>query len=138
MTRSEALKFISENPLAFVATVEGDCPRVRGFMTVRADEKGLLFNTGKSKDVFRQLGRNPKVELCFFSPKTNEQLRVSGTVEFTEDKAVKDAVLEKFKFLKPVVEKQGYGVMAPFFVRKARACHWSFDKNMQPKEWFDL
>ncbi len=138
MNKETALKFINDNPIAFVATAEGNAPRVRAFLTVRADSSGLLFNTGKGKDVWMQLLANPKVELCYYCQKTNEQLRVSGTAEFVEDKQVKAAVLKKFTFLKPAVEKQGDGILAPFFVRKAKACHWTFEKNFKPKDWFEM
>jgi uncharacterized pyridoxamine 5'-phosphate oxidase family protein len=138
MEKSDVYRFINENPVAFVATVEGDTPRVRGFMTVRADEKGLLFNTGTGKDVHRQLGKNPKIELCYYSPAANEQVRVSGRVEFADDPGTREAVLEKFTFLKPVVEKQGPGILAPFYVREAKACHWNFRKNFEAKRWVEL
>jgi len=138
MTRQEILEFISENPVAFFATAEGSQPRVRAMMMVRADEEGLLFNTGKPKDVYEQLLKNPLLELCFYNPKKGEQVRVSGKAEFTQDPTVLDSVLEKFTFLKPVVEEQGYDVLASFFIRHARACHWDFKKNMDPKDWVEL
>jgi uncharacterized pyridoxamine 5'-phosphate oxidase family protein len=138
MNKEEILAFINQNPIAFVGTCEGTEPRVRVLMMVRADDDGILFNTFKTRDIYGQLAENPALEICYFNAETNAMVRVRGMAEFTKDQAVKDAVLEKFTFLKPAVEKAGYDILATFFVRKARASHWTFEKNMQPKEWVDL
>ena len=65
MTKSEILALINANPACHLATVEGNAPRVRGILLYRADENGLVFHTGNTKDLHRQLTRNPKVEFCF-------------------------------------------------------------------------
>ena len=62
----EVLKFLKENPTYFLATAEGDQPRVRPFGTVDIFDGRLTIQTGRKKDVARQIFQNPKVELCGF------------------------------------------------------------------------
>ncbi|MDD1718296.1 MAG: pyridoxamine 5'-phosphate oxidase family protein, partial [Methanoregulaceae archaeon] len=80
----EYLKFANENPVTYVATMDGDQPRVRAFALWFADKTGFYYHTGTTKDVYRQLVTNGKVELCFFStspPPAGRMMRVTGKVE---------------------------------------------------------
>ena len=65
----------------YLATVEGDQPRVRPFGTIHRFEGKLYIQTGKVKDVSKQIHANPQVEICAF--KNGEWLRVAG--ELVED-----------------------------------------------------
>ena len=89
MDAREVIAFANAHPVAWLATADGDQPRVRGFAMWFADETGFYFHTGTTKDVCRQMRENPKVELCFFDPGDGQgagrQLRVAGTVEFLDD-----------------------------------------------------
>ncbi len=138
MTRSEILEFVNKNPMFFLATQDNEQPRVRGLMVVKADENGILFSTGKPKDVFGQLTANPLVELCFYSAEENKQIRISGKVDLVEDLDIKKYVVEKFPFLKAVVEKEGYDVLAPFYLREGKALVWTMETNLSPKEYIDF
>ena len=60
----------------YLATVEGDQPHVRPFGTVDIFDGKLYIQTGKVKDVSKQIAANPKVELCAFDG--GRWLRVSG------------------------------------------------------------
>ena len=77
----EIVKFLKEAETYYLATVEGDQPRVRPFGTAHIFEGKLYIQTGKKKDVSKQLHANPKAELCAF--KGGEWIRVSG--ELVED-----------------------------------------------------
>ena len=59
-------KFLKEAETYYLATVEGDQPRVRPFGTVHIFEGKLYIQTGKVKDVSKQIHANPKVEICAF------------------------------------------------------------------------
>ena len=59
-------KFLKEAETYYLATVEGDQPRVRPFGTAHIFEGKLYIQTGKKKDVSKQLHANPKAELCSF------------------------------------------------------------------------
>jgi pyridoxamine 5'-phosphate oxidase len=102
MNKEEIMQFISENPICFLATVEDDIPRVRGIGTYRADERGILIQISTPKDVYKQLVKNPKVELCYNSLAKGVQLRVNGTAEFLEDQGLKEEVVNARPFLKPM------------------------------------
>ena len=62
----EVEKFLKEAETYYLATVEGDQPRVRPFGTAHIFEGKLYIQTGKKKDVSKQLHANPKAELCAF------------------------------------------------------------------------
>ena len=59
--------FLKKAEVYYLATVEGDQPRVRPFGTVNEFEGKLYIQTGKIKPVSRQLAENPKAEICAFA-----------------------------------------------------------------------
>ena len=77
-------QFLKEAETYYLATVEGDQPRVRPFGTAHLYEGQLYIQTGKVKDVSKQLLANPKAEICAF--KDGEWIRVAG--ELVEDDRV--------------------------------------------------
>ena len=77
----EIVKFLKEAETYYLATVEGDQPRVRPSGTAHIFKGKLYIQTGKKKDVSKQLHANPKAELCAF--KGGEWIRVAG--ELAED-----------------------------------------------------
>ncbi len=72
----EVYDFLKKCGTYYLATVEGDQPRVRPFGTVDLFEGKLYIQTGKVKDVSKQIQKNPKVEVCAFDQE--RWLRVSG------------------------------------------------------------
>ena len=106
MDYQDCIKFANENPVCYIATMDGDQPRVRGFLMWFADENGFYFHTAASKEVCKQLKNNPKVELCFYAPETHpnvgKMMRVAGEVEFLNDIALKARLLEERPFLKAI------------------------------------
>ena len=77
----QVVNFLKEAETYQLATVEGDQPRVRPFGTAHIFDGKLYIQTGKVKDVSKQIHANPKVEICAF--KNGEWLRVAG--ELVED-----------------------------------------------------
>ena len=77
-------QFLKEAETYYLATVEGDQPRVRPFGTAHLYEGKLYIQTGKVKDVSKQLLANPKAEICAF--KDGKWIRVAG--ELVEDDRV--------------------------------------------------
>jgi uncharacterized pyridoxamine 5'-phosphate oxidase family protein len=65
---SECIGFATQNPVTHIATTDGDQPRVRAFAMWFADKSGFYYHTGTPKSVYRQLKKNPKIELCFYAP----------------------------------------------------------------------
>ena len=73
---NEVYEFLKKCGTYYLATVEGDQPRVRPFGTVAVFEGKLYIQTGKIKPVSKQLQANPKAEICAFADGT--WLRVAG------------------------------------------------------------
>lgn len=135
MNQAEVYAFLSANPVFHLATLDGDQPRVRGMLLYRADERGILFQTGKMRELYRQLAANPRVELSFHNGSEEDltQVRVSGTVELLEDLKLKQEIVSKRDFLKPLVEREGYDPLAVFRVTNGVASIWRMSSNLQPK-----
>ena len=91
-------QFLEETGTYYLATVEGDQPRVRPFGTVLYAKDRIYIQTGKVKDVSKQLAANPKAEICAF--KDGKWLRISGELLNDDDRDVKVAMLEKMPSLK--------------------------------------
>jgi uncharacterized pyridoxamine 5'-phosphate oxidase family protein len=81
----------------YLATVEGDQPRVRPFGTVDIFEGKLYIQTGKSKDVSKQIQANPKVEICAFGD--GKWLRVAGTLVRDDRVEAKKHMLDNYPSL---------------------------------------
>jgi uncharacterized pyridoxamine 5'-phosphate oxidase family protein len=140
MNRSEIFGFLNANPVFHLATVEGNKPHVRGLLLYGADENGILFHTGKMKDLHKQLIVNPHVEMCFSNGDFENlvQIRISGTVELVEDIELKKEIVQKREFLKPWVERDGYGLLAVYRMKKGVATVWTMKTNLAPKEFIEL
>lgn len=138
MNKSDVFSFINGSPTFSLATSENQKPHVRVITLFRADENGIIFATGKHKDVYQQLIANPYVELLFWIANEGTQIRISGTAKLFEDLDIKKLVVEKFTFLKPWVEQQGYDQLAPFWLENAQAFVWTQKAEFHPKEYITL
>ena len=138
MTRQEILDFVKANPIFSLATLDGNRPRVRLMMLARVDDQGLLFSTGRDKDVHKQLQGNPAVELCFSSQDNSRQVRIEGMAQAVDDLNLKKEIVEAFPFLKPWVEEQGYEVLIPYRLQSAKACTWTMETNTEPRQFVPL
>lgn len=142
MTKNEIFEAISKNPVFYLATVEGDQPRVRGMLLYRADEEGIIFHTAVEKEVYRQICSNSKAELCFSCNGT--QIRISGELEKLDDPVLKDEIADHPTrgFLKAWKEKgifeNFYDAIAVFRLRHGVAVTWTMETNFAPKEKINL
>ena len=91
-------QFLDEAKAYYLATVEGDQPRVRPFGTALVYEGRLYIQTGKAKSVSRQIAANPKAEICAFQG--GQWLRVAGELVNDDRRAPKVAMLQKYPTLK--------------------------------------
>ena len=137
MNKAEILAFINANRDCHVATVEGNKPHVRAMSIVKADENGIIIETGTFKDVYKQLSANPNVELCFNNYQQGIQIRVSGAVELVDDVELKDEIIAQRPFLKQRVAEGGYEAMGVFRL-KGVAYVWTFATNLAPKTYIQL
>ena len=94
----EVYDFLKSARTYYLATTEGDQPRVRPFGTVDIFEGRLYIQTGKSKSVSKQLQANPKAEICAFDG--GRWLRVSGTLVRDDRIEAKAHMLDNYPELK--------------------------------------
>ena len=115
--------FLKDAGTYYLATVEGDQPRVRPFGTAHIFEGRLYIQTGKIKPVSRQLLANPKAEICAFHNGT--WLRVAG--ELVEDDRVeaRKSMLDAYPSLRKMYDEND-GNTQVFYFKNATATFYSF------------
>ena len=116
-------KFLDEAGTYYLATVEGDQPRVRPFGTALIWEGKLYIQTGKVKNVSRQLAANPKAEICAF--KDGQWIRIAGELVNDDRREPKAAMLEKMPSLKAMYSADDDNTQVLYF-RNAAATFSSF------------
>ncbi len=139
MDLKDCIEFANKNPVCYLATVDGDQPRVRGFLLWYADENGFYFHTGTTKKVCKQLKKNPKIEVCFQAPSQNQaelkMMRLEGKVKFLDDLALKARLLEERPFLKVIgTGKPDDPLFAVFQIYTGEAHFWKMENNMRESE----
>ncbi|MBO4407259.1 MAG: pyridoxamine 5'-phosphate oxidase family protein [Clostridia bacterium] len=115
--------FLDEAKTYYLATVEGDQPRVRPFGTALVYNGRLYIQTGKVKNVSKQLAANPKAEICAFTG--GKWLRIAGELINDDDRAAKEAMLEKVPSLKRMYSADDDNTQVLYF-RNAVATFYSF------------
>lgn len=133
MNEKEMYALMNANPGFHLATVEGDQPRVRGMFLFRADEKGIVFHTASTKDVYAQIQENPKAELCFFGNGT--QIRVTGVLEHVVDEELKKEIFNhpSRKFLQAWKENGIDHLLQIFRMKNCEAVTWTMETNFAEK-----
>ena len=96
----EVVKFLKACGAYFLATADGDQPRVRPFGTANIFEGKLYIQTGKSKDCSKQIQKNGKVEICAMNKAGNEWVRIAGTLVRDDRREPKVDMLEHYPELK--------------------------------------
>ena len=119
----EVYDFLKSAGTYYLATVEGDQPRVRPFGTVDIFEDRLYIQTGRSKDVSKQLAANPKAELCAF--KDGTWLRVCGELVDDDRLEPKVHMLDSYPELKAMYSPDDGNTQVLYF-KNATAVFSSF------------
>ena len=122
----EVQEFLKSAQTYYLATVEKDQPRVRPFGTAEIFEGKLYIQTGKKKDVFKQLEENPKAEICAF--KDGVWLRVAGKLVYDNRIEAEEDMLEKNPGLKKMYAA-GDGNTAVLYFEDAKATFSSFTEE---------
>ena len=117
------VQFLKEAETYYLATVEGDQPRVRPFGTAHIFEGKLYIQTGKVKDVSKQIHANPKVEICAF--KNGEWLRVAGELVEDDRREARQSMLDAYPSLQNMYSA-GDGNTEVFYFKNATATFSSF------------
>ena len=118
-----AVDFLKNAEVYYLATVDGDQPRVRPFGTAHVFEGKLYIQTGKVKDVSKQIHANPKVEVCAF--KDGQWLRIAG--ELVEDDRIeaRQSMLDAYPSLQGMYSADD-GNTEVFYFKNATATFSSF------------
>ena len=119
----EVVKFLKDAEVYYLATVEGTQPRVRPFGTAHIFEGKLYIQTGKVKEVSKQLHSNPKSEICAF--KDGQWLRVSGELVEDERREAKQSMLDAYPSLQKMYSADD-GNTEVFYFKDAKATFSSF------------
>ena len=127
-----AVKFLKEAGTYYLATTDGDQPRVRPFGTAHIFEGKLYIQTGKVKDVSRQIHANPKVEICAF--KDGEWLRIAGELAEDDRREARVSMLEAYPSLQGMYSADD-GNTEVFYFRNATATFSSFTHEAETYEF---
>ena len=117
------INFLKEADTYYLATIEGDQPRVRPFGTAHLFEGKLYIQTGKVKDVSTQIHANPKVEICAY--KNGEWLRIAGELVEDDRREAKQSMLDAYPSLQKMYSADD-GNTEVFYVKNATATFYSF------------
>ena len=121
----EVYDFLKAAGTYYLATVEGDQPRVRPFGTVDIFEDKLYIQTGKSKNVSKQILANPKFEICAF--KGGEWIRIAGVLVEDDRREARQAVLNDYPQLQSMYSADDGNTQA-FYIKDVTATISSFTK----------
>lgn len=119
----EVYAFLKEAGTYYLATVEGDQPRVRPFGTIDLFEDKLYIQTGLSKDVAKQMVANPKVEISAMLG--GKWIRVAAEAILDENIVAQEHMLDEHPSLKGMYAP-GDGNTAVFYLKNATATICSF------------
>jgi uncharacterized pyridoxamine 5'-phosphate oxidase family protein len=124
----EVEKFLKDCGTYFVATVEGDQPRVRPFGTANIFDGKLYIQTGKSKDVSKQIHTNSKVEVCALDKSGSKWLRITGKLVSDDRREAKVDMLEHYPSLKAMYSPDDDNTEVLYF-KDATATFYSFTET---------
>lgn len=119
----EVYEFLKSVGVYYLATEEGDQARVRPFGTVEIFEGKLYIQTGKAKDVSKQIQASPKVEICAFDG--GKWLRVAGTLVRDDRVEAKAHMLDAYPNLKAMYSAEDDNTEVLYF-KDATATFSSF------------
>ena len=126
------LKFLDDASTYYLATVEGDQPRVRPFGTALIYNDRLYIQTGKIKKVSHQLSANPKAEICAF--KDGRWVRISGELVEDDTREVKTLMLDKMPVLRHMYNEDDGNMQMLYFKNMTV----TFSSFTEPTETYNL
>jgi uncharacterized pyridoxamine 5'-phosphate oxidase family protein len=116
---NKSLEFLQESGVFYLATTEGDQPRVRPFGAVFEYEEKLYILTNNTKKCFKQMLENPKVEISTMNKK-GQWIRVTGEVANDDRRKVKEFALEAVPSIKSMY-KIDDGIFSVLYFKKGTA-----------------
>ena len=128
----ETQEFIKKCGVYYLATIDNDKPRVRPFGTIEIFEDKLYIQTGKKKDVYKQILNNPHVELSAFSE--GRWIRVEGELVPDDRMEAKKDMLDKNPNLRGMYDELDDNTIVLYF-KNAKATFYSFTEAPKTVEF---
>ena len=125
---NEVLEFLRANKVFFMATVDGDAPKVRPLGFVMEYDGKIYFGVGQQKDVYKQMKANPKVEITSVSQEA-KWVRLHGTAVFDERPEVFEAAVRVLPVLKDMYGDPGGPRLGAFYLKEAEAVFYDMQGN---------
>ena len=105
--------FLKDAGVYYLATVEGDQPRVRPFGTAHVFEGRLYIQTGKAKPTSKQLAANPKAEICAFH--NGAWLRIAGRLVEDDRVEARKSMLDAYPSLRAMYDENDGNTQVLYF-----------------------
>jgi len=132
MDFKDCVNFANETKTCYLATVEGDQPRVRALGMWFADETGFYFQAQSVKAMIKQLEKNPKVEGYYCTKDFSKVMRVSGKVKFITDTAMRAKCIEERPFVKNFgITEPDNPLLSVFHLYTGEAYFWTMADSMK-------
>lgn len=129
LNMNEVVKFLSENPVQYFATIGLDGkPKVRPFQFMIEQNGKLFFCTNNQKDVFVQIKANPYVEISASSP-AFAWIRLNGKAIFSNDIEIKKTIIESSDLIKSIYQAAENPIFEIFYLEDAKAVIADFSGN---------
>ena len=125
-------KFLKDAGVYYLATVEGDQPRVRPFGTAHIFDGKLYIQTGKVKPCSKQILANPKVEICAFHQGT--WIRIAGELQEDDRVEAKKSMLDAYPNLRGMYDEND-GNTQVFYMQNATATFCAFGRAPETVEF---
>ena len=122
----EVVEFLRKSGAFHIATIDGDKPRVRPFGVTNIFDGKLYIITGKKKDVFKQIMKNPNVEIS--ANIGEEWIRIEGKLVNDDRKNAKKDMLDKNPYLRSMYSEDDDNTAVLYF-EKAKATINSFTEE---------
>jgi len=125
----DCVTFATEHPICYLATEDGDQPRVRPLLLWFANGEGFYFMTMSPKEFSHQMHANPKVEVCFYNGATElpeaKMMRLTGAVEFVDDAELVKKVSEERAALEGIINRPLEPIAEVFRIASGEARFWT-------------
>lgn len=109
----EIYDFLKEAKTYYLATIDNDTPRVRPFGTIDIFEDKLYIQTGKSKDVYKQIQSNNNVEICAFN--NGKWIRINGKLKEDNRIEAKRHMLDNYPELRGMYNEEDDNTKVLYF-----------------------
>jgi len=128
LTIKDVYDFVKKCGFYFVATADGDQPRVRPFGTVAIFENKLYIQTSKQKRIAKQLKSNPKIEICAYDAASGKWVRIEAKAIADERKEAKKHLLDEYPSLRGMYSEDDDKTLV-LYLKDATAYFSSFSEE---------